>query len=384
MRERMRWLGVALMAWSLDGLAAQAVAPGGPARDDPSKAVYVLVENTLVETTGAGTETAAFYAGDGSGWRAVRKDGAMAAPQALRWGARTDRKLCTAPPGQPFREPDCREIRVDGALADWPTADGGRGHGQVLPGDAWGMEARATGRPVRALSGREAVEALVGNTFLAQSLGGAGDNGAYHFQADGSGHVLALEEGNDPDYIAGTHVLPIRWAYDPKRGLCIGEPGQAPQAGQCRSVSVAGERVLWRMESGFPFPGRLAAGDPRKLSATGLREAEALRARLIGNTLVVIRPDRPGERAVFLQADGQGRAAVRENGQTGPTQAMQWMLRPDLERLCLSQVSVSVRRAKFSHGECVQLRIDGARVRLVPREQPALEGRIEPGNAWGL
>jgi len=389
MFDRMRWpMAAGLLA------AASLLHAGerGPAASVPP--VYALAENTLVESAAAAEggaapapDTATFFAYDGSGWSAVRQGAEIGPPRPLKWYSRSDGRFCTHPPERPYREADCRAIAVDGERASWSGEDGRAGTGQVLAGDAWRLEQRWRQRPVRALAGQEAVDALVGHTLAVRALGDDSERetGAYRFEPRGRGQMLILDPANRDDRIAGAMVRPIRWSFAPERGLCIGVEDVSPERGHCRSVRLAGDRMSWRMGDGGGLYGRVLPGDPRRLSAPGREAAERLRARLVGHTLVMRHRDRPEqERGIRLLPGGEGRIALRGAGAAGTVRPLQWLLRDDRQLLCLTDVPASVRRLEFTPHECFGVAVDGDSVRLQPESGGALVGRILAGNAWDL
>lgn len=100
---------------------------------------------------------------------------------------------------------------------------------------------------------------------------------------------------------------------------------------------------------------------------------------LVGNTLVVARPDQPGgESAVFVLPDGTGRVAMRKGGVADPPRPVQWALRSD-GLFCVSDPSGAA-----SDGDCVTLSIAGDTATLAPKDGPAATGKVLPGDAWQL
>lgn len=351
--------------------------------------VYALAENTLVEAAGAQAHTASFFAYDGSGWSASRDGDRIGPPRPLKWYSRSDGRFCTHAPERSYREADCRVVAIDGDRANWTGEDGRAGTGQVLAGDAWGLEQRWLQRPVRALAGRDAVEALIDRTFVVAVLGddrpSGTESGAYRFEPRGRGQMLVPDPGNSTDRIAGASVRPFRWTFDSERGLCIGVEERSPEQGDCRSVRLAGDRMSWRMNDGGGVYGRVLPDDPRRLSAPAREAARRLRARLVGHTLVVRHRDRPEqERGIRLLPDGDGRIALRGAGAAGTVRPLQWLLRDDRALLCLTDVPASVRRREFTSHECFGVAVEGEAVRLQPPSGNALVGRILAGNAWDL
>lgn len=351
--------------------------------------VFALAENTLVEAVGAQAHTASFFAYDGSGWTALRDGARIGPPRPLKWYSRSDGRFCTHAPERSYRDADCRAIAVDGDRARWTGENGRAGSGQVLAGDAWGLEQRGLQRPVRALAGGDAVQALIGHTFVVAVLGDDRSSdteaGAYRFEADGRGQMLVPDPGNRADRVAGASVRSFRWTFDPARGLCIGVGQRPPEQGDCRSVRLAGDRMTWRMGDGGGVYGRVLPDDPRRLSAPAREAARRLRTRLVGQTLVLRHRDRPEqERGIRLLPDGDGRVALRGGGAAGTVRPLQWLLRDDLALLCLTDVPASVRRQEFTANECFAVAVDGEAVRLQPRSGSALVGRILAGNAWDL
>ncbi|WP_064750132.1 hypothetical protein [Lysobacter antibioticus] len=384
MFDAMRRPMAALLAAAVPLLHAAERAPGAAIAP-----VYALAENTLVEAAGVQAHKASFFAYDGSGWSALRDGDRIGPPRPLKWYSRSDGRFCTHAPERSYREADCRVVAVDGDRASWTGEDGRAGTGQVLAGDAWNLEQRWLQRPVRALAGRDAVEALIGRTFVVAVLGddrpSGTESGAYRFEPRGRGQMLVPDPGNSADRIAGASLRSFRWTFTPERGLCIGVEERSPEQGDCRSVRLTGDRMAWRMSNGGGAYGRVLAGDPRRLSAPAREAARRLRARLVGQTLVVRHRDRPErERGIRLLPDGEGRVALRGAGSAGTVRPLQWLLRDDLGLLCLSDVPASVRRLEFTANECFGVEADGDILRLQPRSGTALTGRILAGNAWDL
>lgn len=100
---------------------------------------------------------------------------------------------------------------------------------------------------------------------------------------------------------------------------------------------------------------------------------------LVGNTLVVTRPDQPGgESAVFVLPDGTGRVATRQGGAADPPRTVQWSFRSD-GLFCVSDPSGTA-----ADGDCVTLSIAGDTATLAPKDGPAATGKVLRGDAWQL
>ncbi|OWJ68014.1 hypothetical protein BWR60_06110 [Inquilinus limosus] len=124
----------------------------------------------------------------------------------------------------------------------------------------------------------------------------------------------------------------------------------------------------------------LAVGAPARAADTpGTIDGWPAVEALVGNTLVVTRPDQPGgESAVFMLPDGTGRVAERKGGVADPPRAVQWAFRSD-GLFCVSDPSGTA-----SDGDCVTLSIAGDTATLAPKDGPAVAGKVLRGDAWQL
>ena len=167
----------------------------------------------------------------------------------------------------------------------------------------------------------------------------------------------------------------FRWSFRDDGRLCFTDAGKAAAAGDCLTVSITGDRVTLAGRDGRAAYGTLLEGDARGL-APATPATKAMADALAGNTLVFTRPDRSGETALYLQADGTGRAV---QGGEGGAQPVRWSLRND-GRFCVFSAQAKAPK----EGDCATLSIAGDRVTFQAPGRPAMSGKLLKGNARTL
>ncbi|WP_343714557.1 hypothetical protein [Inquilinus sp.] len=361
--------GLALAAAAVSALAvgAAARAADAPGTIDGWRAVEALIGNTLVVTQPGqpGGESAVFMLPDGTGRVAERKGGVADPPWAVQWAFRSDGLFCVSDPSGTAADGDCVTLSIAGDTATLAPKDGPAATGKVLHGDAWQLDPAGAKSPV---TGKAAGRLLAGNTVILMPLGGSGEVAAFYFLADGTGRSTRQDDAADtPDA--------FRWSLRDDGRLCFTDTGKAAADEDCLTVSITGDRVVLAGRDGRAAYGRLLDGDARGL-APATPATRTMVEALAGNTLVFNRPDRSGETALYLQADGTGRAA---RGGEGGAQPVRWTLRND-GRFCVFPAQAKAPQ----EGDCATLSIVGDSVTFQAPGRPAMSGKLLKGNARTL
>lgn len=369
---------VAAMAGAITTGVGQAQAGDAPQPPITHDEVSALVTNTLVysKPDHPGETTAAYLRPDGTGLAATRDGNGMGEVRRIQWAILSDQRFCIANAGRKPWEGDCGTLSVEGEDAMLVPAEGQRWPGKLLQGDAWSLDA-----PTRKLTGRAAVEALVGNTFLLMPLGGGRASTAIYLLPDGTVRRGAdgLDDGGVPEFTNWVLQAPERWSLRESDGsLCIGdvEPGTG-RPDYCAAVSLAGDTVVFRDNANHRLLyGTLLQGDARSLSPAASAAVKEMEDALVGNTLMLANPAE--ETIVYFQADGTGRVH-RRGGVTGDeANPFHWLLRTD-GSLCIAEGD-----AKFHEVDCGAISVVGDAVTLKGPGGPAVSGRILKGNARKL
>ena len=354
---------------------AQADTPHPPTIHD---AVSALVTNTLVysKPDHPGETTAAYLRPDGTGLAATRDGKDMGGVRRIQWAILSDQRLCIANVGRKPWEGDCGTLSVEGEDAVLVPAEGQHWPGKLLQGDAWSLDA-----PTRKLTGRAAIEALIGNTFLLMPLGGGRPSTAIYLLADGTVRRGAddLDDGGVPEFTNWVLQTPERWSLRESDGsFCISdvEPGTR-RPDFCAAVSLAGDTVIFRYGPNHRLlHGKLLQGDARSLSPAASAAVKAMQDTLVGNTLVLANPAE--ETIVYFRAEGAGRVQ-RRGGATGDeARPFRWLLRTD-GSLCIAEG-----KAKFHDVDCGVISVVGDAVTLKGPGGSVVSGRILKGNARKL
>jgi hypothetical protein len=348
---------------------------------------YAFAGNTLVipSPDQPSRQTATYLVPDGSGWAATKTGSNMGELRRIRWFRQSDGLFCTTLTDSPNQGADCSAISTAGGKIVIIVEGKPSTSCQVLQGDAWKLEERALGKPIPTLAGKAAGDALISNTFIVTTLGDTSENGAYYFQADGTGKRLAYDFNDNSEHIAAVSPKQFLWAISESGKLCLSLESKMPKDWSCPAVSITGDRIIWKFDNGYSLYGRLVPTDTKNLSSLAMAAAKQMHANLIGNTLFFRRPDRPGEEsAIYLKPEGIGRATTRVNKQNRPSRNIQWLLRDDRKLFCFTEVSKEARHAKFTQDECFDISIENDNFTLKLGQKHILSGNILKGNAWNL
>lgn len=345
-----------------------------------------LVGRTLVTVAPGRTleETASYIQSDGTGWIAERRGGVTEKPRAMRWFHRSDDKFCVTSPGAAMADAGCSTLSIEKDIATLIEADGSARPGKILPGEAWNLEERATGKEVRSLTGRAAANAVIGNTFIVNTIGGDTQTAVYYLQAGGAGQLLLENQGSNERNVMPASPKPMRWELSDDGEICTILVGVDDDLA-CDMVSIVGDRATWRSKKGYTLYGRILEGDARNLSTASIASTTRMVDAMAGNTLVVVPPGHGGdETAFYLLPDGSGYTGKRRDNSTDAPTPIQWMVRKDRKLFCVTDVRRAVRDGSFTEDECFGISVRGVAATLTLKSGLAMPGKILKGNARNL
>ena len=333
------------------------------------KAARALVGNTLVYAKPGqpGAEIGVFLYPDGTGRAITRGPDGTSEPRAIRWANLSDGKFCITDLGRQPWDGDCGILSVDGASATLAPPSGPEWSGRVLEGDAWRLDpATLSGER---LTGRAAIDALVGNTLVFIPEGGGREYRAHYFMPGGT----ARRAHNDQPYfdhwvLQADEKWSIRGRDDQ---LCLS--GGQWKGSFCAAVAIAGDLVTLRDDRIGPLHARFLKGDARHLSPAAGAETRKMADALIGNTMLLKAADRQAETdsVVYFLRDGSGLAKWGD----GAPMSIKWLVQTD-GKLCVAE-----QRRDFRDQDCASLSIDGDAVTLAAPDRPSIPGQLLKGNA---
>lgn len=105
--------------------------------------------------------------------------------------------------------------------------------------------------PAAPLSGKAAIQALVGNTV---EVNNGGQKNAMYFSADGT----ALSTADEADQKVG------RWSVGAGGQFCVVDKGETPQQNDCADLTITGNTVTFKIGTS-EMSGTLVKGNPNKL-----------------------------------------------------------------------------------------------------------------------
>ena len=334
-------------------------------------AARMLIGNTLVyaKPDQPGTETGVYLRLDGTGLAAARGPDGIGKSRSIRWANVSDGKFCVTDVGRKPWDGDCGVLTVDGTHVTLAPTGGPVWAGRVLEGDGWELDPATLGQDK--LSGRAAIQALIGNTLVFIVEGGNREYRAHYFMANGK---VRRAHNDQPDFNNWALQPDERWTIRGRDDqLCLS--GGAWKEVLCVGVSIAGDLVtLWHDRIG-PFHAKLVSGDARNLSSAAEEAAERTARLLTGHSIVLKAADRQAatDRILYFRRGGTGRA--KRGGRE--TTAFKWLLRRD-GTLCIDK-----QPGEYRDGDCTTLMITGDVVTLSAPGRPAISGRIVKGNALG-
>lgn len=254
----MRILAAALVLQVAIAGAASAQTAGTTQPLAGKAAVDALVGNTMIATmpNDPGVEMAFHILADGTIELSRRENGTWKPPVSSRWTVRDDGRFCVTPDGGPPGEKDCVAISVSGDTATFTPPDDAALSGRIVQGDA---VATAQAGPQDAVTGKAAIDLLVGNTLTFTRDGLPEEETAIYFRADGSGR--AKRNMNDPT----DKATPIGWSVRSDGMFCVADAGKKPGDGDCTAISVAGGTVTLTAPGRPPLSGKILKGNARSL-----------------------------------------------------------------------------------------------------------------------
>lgn len=351
-------------------LAALAQTSDLPPKEVGHDAARRLVGNTLVyaKADRPDERRSVYFRLDGSAWATEPEAGDVGKTRAVRWATISDGRFCISDPRLSPWEGDCGTLTIVGDDARLQPRNGSAWLGKILNGDPRYLDPSSP--TSSSVSGRAAIDALVGNTLVFVPYGGGREYLALYFLPGGR---VRRAHNDVPDFDNWVIEADEKWSIGHKdERLCLS--GGAWTQTLCVSVAVADDLVTLGRTNGGPLHGELRIGDARNLSPAAFIAAEKARAALAGHTLLFRSPDRGDERLFYFRRDGSG-SGKRGDRAPGP---IKWLLQPS-GKLCLTGG-----RPAFRNDDCASLTIDGSRVTLTSPGRPEISATLVKGRAPGL